>query len=84
MEWFEAEAKFNVKGISHSFKCIHNMPNIFGLSFEDALNNRAVRTKEYTFNSFRKYVLKKDEFNSIYLFSEEEWGDEIFMKEIFN
>lgn len=37
----------------------HNLPEIFGLSFDDAFENWLVRTKEYTAESLCKYVASK-------------------------
>ena len=81
MNWTEAIIKFKVKEIEHSFKCISNLPFTFGLSIEDAVNSWVVRTKDYSFNSFRKYVCEKTNYE-FYLFSEDEFNDSELMNEI--
>ncbi len=42
------------------FSVIHNMPNVFGLSIQNALDNWIPRTEEFTMESFINYIEKKD------------------------
>ena len=72
-EWKLAEIEFHVDGIKHSFKCINNMPETFGLSLQNAVENWSIRTDDPSFDSLRKYVYDKTpEFR---LYTEKEWEE---------
>lgn len=55
----EADIEFVVGDRLHKFKVIHNLPEIFGLSMENAVNSWVVRTKVYTADSLCKYIMSK-------------------------
>jgi hypothetical protein len=56
----KSTVEFNVGTKRVSFNVWHNMPNTLGLSLVDAVNNWAVRTKEYTPESLCKYIASKN------------------------
>jgi hypothetical protein len=56
----KSEVSFKVNGKPISFVVIHDLPNVRGLSFDDALNNWLVRTLDYTPESLCKYILSKN------------------------
>ena len=51
---------FTFNGKSYAFKIYHNLPDIPGLSFKDALMNWIVRTDEITEESLCEYIRSKD------------------------
>jgi hypothetical protein len=57
---YEAVIKLNINGQLHRFKIIHNLPNVFGVSINDALDCWIHRTKNYSARSFCEYILSKD------------------------
>lgn len=59
MQFYKADVKFKVKGKPVQFSVIHNLPDVFGLSFDNALDNWIVRTKEYTAESLCQYIMSK-------------------------
>lgn len=60
MSLMKSDVSFEVDGNPVSFSVVHNMPEIKGLSFEDALINWLNRTTEFTVESFCSYVRSKD------------------------
>lgn len=60
MGLMKSDVSFEVYNESISFSIVHNMPEIKGLSFNDALNNWLARTTEYTAESLCKYVKSKN------------------------
>jgi hypothetical protein len=55
-----SEVSFKVNEKPISFVVIHDLPNVRGLSFDDALNNWLVRALDYTPESLCKYILSKN------------------------
>lgn len=60
------------------FKVYHNLPEIKGLSLDDALQNWLVRTNKFTAGSLCAYIRKKNTEYKIY--TENEWKDLIKRK----
>ena len=60
MKVTKAYVEFKVNNSLVKFTIIHNMPNIFGLSFECALDNWLVRTKNFTSKSLCNYIDSKN------------------------
>ena len=54
-----ANVKFNVGNRKVEFKIYHNMPEVFGLSFECALHNWINRTSKYTDEDLVRYIRDK-------------------------
>ncbi len=55
-----SSVKFIVNGKREvKFKIYHTLPNIFGLSFECALDNWLARTKTYTAENLVRYIRDK-------------------------
>lgn len=54
--------KHVIEGLPGDNKIVlyHNMPDTFGLHIDGAVQNWAVRTDTYTFESFKKYVDSKN------------------------
>lgn len=59
MEITKTDVKFKVNGKPVSFSVIHNLPETFGLSFNNALDCWLARTKKYTAKSLVKYINSK-------------------------
>lgn len=59
MKLIKADVEFKVKGKPIKFSVIHNLPNDFGLSFNNALDNWLERTNTFTAHSLCKYILSK-------------------------
>jgi len=55
-----ATVKFKVGKKPIEFNVEHNLPNIPGLSFNDAVVNWVYRTDDYTAESLSKYINDKD------------------------
>lgn len=51
---------FTFNGKAYAFKIYHNLPDIQGLSFKDALMNWIVRTDEITEESLCEYIRSKN------------------------
>ena len=64
-EWFEVDVSFDVGKRHIHFKVIHNMPEIKGISFDDAFNSWLYRTKKYTDKSLIEYIMSKDQYGVI-------------------
>lgn len=60
MELIKSEVKFKIDGKEIQFYIIHNLPNMFGLSFNNALHSWLARTKEFTSNSLVEYIDSKN------------------------
>lgn len=56
----KAQVEFKVNDRPVSFAVIHNMPNVFGVSFDCALDCWLARTKHYTAKSLVKYINSKN------------------------
>lgn len=77
-EWRETLIKFKANGKEVEFKIIHNLPDTFGLSIEDALNNWIPRTEKHTADSFVSYISFK---NTGYLAITEEYYESLKQQE---
>jgi hypothetical protein len=55
-----SQITFKVDGVPHELDIVHNLPNQFGLSIENALDNWLARTKDYTEEAFIKYINDKN------------------------
>ena len=71
------EVEFQVAEVTHKFKIYHNMDDVRGISFEDALSNWMFRTNSFTPEGLCDYVRAKDPLATI--FTEKEW--ETIMKD---
>lgn len=60
IELIKVDVSFFVNKRKVEFSVVHNMPEIFGLSFECALDNWFARTKHYTARSLCKYIMSKN------------------------
>ncbi len=60
MNFFKSEVSLNVGGKQVKFSVIHNLPETFGLSFENALENWMHRTDTFTAKSLVKYIKSKN------------------------
>ena len=60
MKVTKSEVQFEANGKPVSFAIIHNLPNVRGLSFDDALNAWLVRTIDYTPESLCEYIRSKN------------------------
>lgn len=58
----ESTINFKLKGKPRKFTVVNNLDE-HGLNIEAALINWAERTKDYSINSFCKYVVSKDPVN---------------------
>lgn len=56
----ETEFELSINKKKWRFKIIHDMPEIFGLSINDAFENWLVRTDDYTPESFKAYIDSKN------------------------
>jgi len=65
----ESVVRFYVDYKEYNFKVYHNLPDTFGLSFEDAFNSWLYRTRSFTGKSLCKYIMSK---NSEYICMTEE------------
>jgi hypothetical protein len=54
-----SEVSFEANGKPITIVVIHDLPNVRGLSFDDALNIWVARTIDYTSESLCKYILSK-------------------------
>jgi hypothetical protein len=60
-QWMEGEVVLRSKSRGKiEFKIVHNLPEIPGMSFEDAVNNWAHRTSDLTAESLCTYINEKD------------------------
>ena len=55
-----ANINFEVDDKPIKFQVVHNLPNIKGLSFDDALENWVYRTNKYTSKSLCEYIMNKN------------------------
>lgn len=60
MEFIKSDVKFKVYGKKIEFSIIHNLPETFGMSFNDALNSWVYRTKIFTAKSLVDYINSKN------------------------
>lgn len=60
MKVTKSEVQFEANGKLISFTIIHDLPNVRGLSFGDALNAWLLRTLDYTSESFCEYIRSKN------------------------
>lgn len=59
MKVTKSEIQFNVNGSPVSFAIVHDLPEQFGLSISDALNNWLIRTEVFTAESLCAYINSK-------------------------
>ena len=52
--------EFKIGDDLHKFTVVHNLPEISGLSLDDAVCNWFVRTKDYSADSLCKYIMSKE------------------------
>ncbi len=57
--------QFRVNGKLTQFTVEHNLPNTHGMDIDNAIENWANRTKEYTAESLCEYIKGKDGSNTI-------------------
>ncbi len=69
-----SDIEISVEGEEIKFTLYHDLPNITGLSLQDAVDNWIPRTLEYTAESLCKYIMSK---NSGYICITEEQFKEI-------
>jgi hypothetical protein len=73
----ETIVKFNIERKKFTqkveFKIYTNLPKIKGMRIEDAIDNWAVRTKEYTAESLCVYVMSK-ELPDVFCLTEEHYN----------
>jgi hypothetical protein len=60
MKLIKADVEFKVDNKPVKFCIIHNMPEVFGLSFEYALDNWLARTNKFTAKSLCNYIKSKN------------------------
>ncbi len=60
MKWTKSFIKFNVDLEPKEFFIIHNLPETFGQSITEALDNWLARTEDFTDSSFVNYINSKD------------------------
>lgn len=73
MKMTRADIEFNVDKKPVKFVVMHNIPDHFGMSLDDALTNWLYRTKEYTAKSFCAYVRSKQ--TGFIILTEEEYNE---------
>lgn len=56
----KSEIEFEVKGKNIKFTIVHNLPNVFGMSINDAFENWVYRTNDYSPDSLCEYIHSKD------------------------
>lgn len=56
----KSDIEFNVDGKQVSFSIIHNLPEINGLSINDALENWLPRTRSFKAKDFVNYIKSKN------------------------
>lgn len=71
MEFYKSDVQFNVGDDKAEFSIIHNMPEVRGLSFNDALHNWIPRTDDYTAQSLVDYINSKE--TGVIVMTEEEY-----------
>lgn len=69
--FFRAEVEFRVDNNLHKFEIMHNLPDVTGISFTDALNSWLARTDTFTDQSFVDYVRSKN--TGFLVFTEKEF-----------
>jgi hypothetical protein len=52
--------EFKLDGKPNAFVVIHNLPNVKGLSIEDAVMNWIYRTRKFTAENFCQYIRSKN------------------------
>ena len=57
--------QFRLNGKLTQFTIEHNLPNTHGMDIDNAIENWANRTKEYTAESLCNYIKSKDGSNTI-------------------
>ena len=60
MEFIKSDVQFKVDGKQVNFTVIHNLPETFGLSFNNALDSWLARTQKFTAKSLVNYINSKD------------------------
>ena len=60
MELIKSWVSFDVEKQHVEFEIVHNLPNVPGICFDNALENWLARTTEYTAESLCKYILRKE------------------------
>lgn len=60
LEFTKSDVEFKVGDNDVKFSIIHNMPESFGLSFNNALDSWIVRTDDYSDESLVNYIKQKD------------------------
>ena len=56
----ESIVKFNVNGKPKEFIIVHNLPKVFGLNLQCAVESWVERTNKYTAQSLCDYIRHKD------------------------
>lgn len=59
-QWIEAQVNFKLDKKPIMFFIYHNMPEIPGLSFNDAMENWLARTSDFTDKSLVSYIMSKN------------------------
>ena len=64
MNLIKSWVSFDVNEQHVEFEIIHNLPNVPGVCFDDALENWLARTAEYTAESLCRYILSKEPYRT--------------------
>lgn len=60
MKLIKLDIEFKINKKKVAFSIIHNLPEVHGMSIEDALDNWLARTEEFTAKSLADYVNSKN------------------------
>ncbi len=73
--YINSTVSFDVNNKTVSFNIVHNLPEIFGMSLQNAVDNWIFRTEQYTAESLCDYINSKSHMTNNYAYTEKQYQE---------